>query len=132
MADLKYLKALRDNWILLAVAGVFVLAVSLMAIWGQGLTAFPRSYFSGILVFEDFNRCGLVRTRGQDFFACEMSSETCGRFRDYANQRIRIAGVEASKCESFSAVQCSREGEFNQKNFKPDTCFERAEFVKRF
>jgi len=91
----------------------------------------PRSYFTGTLVYEDFSDCGLVRVRKQDFLGCALSAETCTRFRDQINKRVRLSAIEDS-CDRAFDLKCSPEGDFNKSGFSPRRCYKRVELMKVF
>ncbi len=88
-------------------------------------------YFSGVAVFEDHLKCGLVKTRQMDRYGCAFVGEICSDLREYQNLRIRIRGVRM-ECGPGSDFKCSKQGEFNEGTFVPELCYRDYSLVKVF
>ena len=91
----------------------------------------PYFYFTGTLLYTDFNNCGLVRTQTQDFRACRISIQRCSYLRDHVNKRVRIQ-AQKGDCATYPDLECSTEGEFEDKGFKPTDCFNQMTLMKVF
>jgi len=108
---------------------LFVVFILFQMFQIQGIS--KRSYFTGTLIFEDFNSCGLVKTRNQDWLGCKIAPENCALLREHANRRIQISG-HPDVCKIGVALECSSKGEFNERGFKASLCFSQLRFVKVF
>ena len=87
-----------------------------------GKVTVPRDYFSGTLSYEDFSRCGIVRTEKKDRMGCELSTEICSNLRDYVNRRVRVS-AQKTECAPGNDLQCDRGAEYNESGFTASQCF---------
>lgn len=88
-------------------------------------------YMSGMLLFEDQLKCGIVKTQNMDRFSCKFSGALCSDLKDLNRRKIRIMARKV-ECGTGVEIACARTGEFNDGSFDADSCYENYEMVKVF
>jgi len=91
----------------------------------------PPEFMSGLLIYEDRLKCGLVRTHNMDRLACQLSGSICSELERYNQRKIRIS-AHPTECNRGNEVLCSQRGEFNESGFDPDRCYDGYSLVKVF
>ena len=91
----------------------------------------PPEYFSGLVVYEDYLSCGLVKTRNMDRLGCSFRGEICSSLRERQNRRVRISG-QRMPCGPGADFRCAKKGEFNEDNFVPEFCYRGYSLIKVF
>lgn len=89
-----------------------------------------RVYFSGMLVFGDESRCGLVKIYVMDHASCRIPDTFCRDNPKLLNQRIRLSAKPA-RCGASAVMRCSSDGgDFYESSFIARRCYDQPQLVR--